>query len=83
MSYIFSFSSRNSAMRFCDAILVYGGAASFVNTPAIGEHGCGLSVKCEDYALCNGIFNRGNYSGLKEVYVYDGYSYKPIYNVGN
>lgn len=82
MSYIFSFSSRNSAMRFCDAILSYGASAGYVNTPALGELGCGLSVKCDDYALCYGVFKRGNFMGLKEIYEYDGYSYKPIYNVG-
>ena len=83
MSYIFSFSSRNSAMRFCDAVIAYGGRASYVNTPAIGDMGCGLSVKCDDYELCKGIYNRGSYPGLNEVYEFDGFSYMPIYNVGN
>lgn len=83
MSYIFSFSSRNSAMRFCDAVKSYGGVAFYVNTPALGDTGCGLSVKCEDYELCRGVYNRGSYSGLKEIYEFDGFSYTPIYNVGN
>ena len=70
-------------MRFYDAVRSYGGNASYVNTPALGDSGCGLSVKCENYELCLGVFNRGNFSGLKEIYEYNGFSYKPIYNVGN
>ncbi|MCH5351508.1 MAG: hypothetical protein J1F39_06050 [Clostridiales bacterium] len=70
-------------MRFCDAVIYYGGSASYVNTPALGDTGCGLSVKCDDYSLCYGVYNRGNYSGLKGVYEFDGFSYKPIYNAGN
>lgn len=80
MSYIFSFTSRNSAMRFCDAVTDYGGAAKLVNTPQSTGSGCGLSVKCEDYKLCSGILNRGYYMGLRAVYTFDGTEYKSIYD---
>ncbi|MCH5160977.1 MAG: DUF3343 domain-containing protein [Clostridiales bacterium] len=82
MSYIFSFSSRNSAMRFVDAVKDYGGAASFVNTPHLSS-GCGMSVKCDDYELCQGVLNRGYYNNLTAVYVHDGGEYKSIYNADN
>lgn len=83
MSYIFSFSSRNSAIRFCDAVNMNGGSAAFVNTPQTGGFGCGLSVKCRDYDLCKGVLNRGNFSALRAVYEFDGSTYRTIYNVGN
>ncbi len=82
MNYIFSFSSRNSALRFCDAIKAYGGNALIVNTPIKGGFGCGLSVKCDDYELANGILGRGNYSALRAVYSFDGESYETLYNIG-
>ncbi|MCH5163223.1 MAG: DUF3343 domain-containing protein [Clostridiales bacterium] len=79
MSYIFAFTSRNSAMRFCDAVISYGGAAKLVNTPQITGSGCGLSVKCNDYELCGGILNRGYYTSLRAVYSFDGTEYKTLY----
>ena len=83
MNYIFSFSSRNSALRFCDAINSYGGRAAIVNTPIKGGFGCGLSVKCDDYELANGILGRGNFSSLRAVYSFDGESYRTLYDVNN
>lgn len=80
MSYIFSFSSRNSAMRFCDAVISYGGYAKPVNTPQDSGFGCGLSVKCDDYELCQGILNRGHYANLRAVYEYNGREYRTIYD---
>ncbi len=83
MYYIFSFSSRNSALRFCDAVNDFGGRAGIVNTPDVGGHGCGLSVKCKDYDLCQGVLKRGYYTSLRAVYGFDGEEYKTVYNVGN
>ncbi len=83
MSYIFSFSSRNSAMRFSDAVSDYGGRAALVNTPQSAGSGCGLSVRCDDYELCHGILNRGYYSTLRAVYEFDGAEYKILYNARN
>ncbi len=80
MSYIFSFGSRNSAMRFFDAVADYGGSAQLVNTPQAAGVGCGLSVKCDDYELCRGILSRGYYTGLRAVYSFDGVQYKTVYN---
>ena len=82
MSYIFSFSTRNSALKFLDAVKDYGGKASFVNTPRLSA-GCGMSVKCDDYSLCQGVLNRGYYNNLKAVYAFDGIEYKSIYNTDN
>lgn len=82
MSYIFSFSSRNSAIRFCDAVIDYGGVAGYVNTPNMGA-GCGLSVRCDDYQLCSGVLNRGHYVNLKAVYAFDGERYTTIYTSGS
>ncbi len=48
MSYIFSFSSRNSAFRFADAITAEGGMAKLVNAPIKTGSGCGLAVKCDE-----------------------------------
>ncbi len=81
MSYIFSFSSRNSAIRFCDAVIDFGGRAQFVNTPQTGGYGCGLSVKCDDYELCRGVLNRGYYANLRSVYSFDGSEYTEVYNI--
>lgn len=83
MSYIFSFSSRNSAFRFCDAVNAYGARAKLVNTPIGSGFGCGLSVRCSDYELCQGILNRGHYAALRAIYTFDGETYKTVYNVGN
>lgn len=80
MSYIFSFSSRNSAFRFADAVAAAGAKSKLVNTPIGGGFGCGLSVKCADYNLCSGVLNRGNYGALRAVYSFDGETYKTIYN---
>ncbi len=80
MSYIFSFSSRNSAFRFLDAVNDFGGRASFANTPKLGGVGCGLSVKCDDYELCQGVLNRGYYNNLNAIYIFDGEHYKSIYS---
>ncbi len=81
MSYIFAFASRNSAMRFCDAVIEYGARAKLVNTPQSAGSGCGLSVKCDDYELCQGILNRGFYTGLRAVYGFDGAEYTTVYSV--
>ena len=83
MHYVFSFSTRNSALRFRDAVVSFGGKAYIVNTPSVGGSGCGLSVKCANYELCQGVLNRGYYTNLIAVYGYDGEIYKTIYNVGN
>lgn len=80
MNYIFSFSSRNGAMRFRDAVAAYGIKAALVNTPSPDGQGCGLSVKCDDYNACSGILNRGNYSTLRAVYSFDGEVYTTIYD---
>lgn len=83
MYYVFSFSSRNSALRFCDAVNAYGGKAGIVNTPSVGGSGCGLSVKCDNYELCQGVLNRGYYTNLRAVYACDGQNYKSLYSAGN
>lgn len=83
MSYVFSFTSRNSAMRFCDAVNSYGLYAKLVNTPHVSGTGCGLSVKCDDYNTCQGILNRGYYAGLRAVYLLDGETYKTVYSTTN
>ncbi len=83
MSYIFSFSSRNSAFRFADAITAEGGMAKLVNAPIKTGSGCGLAVKCDDYKLCRDVLNFGQYANLREIFTYDGQTYKSIYNVSN
>ena len=83
MSYIFSFSSRNSAFRFLDAVAAAGGKAKLVNAPIRRGEGCGLAVKCDDYKLCQDVLNCGHYSNLRAVYSYDGDAYNTIYNIGN
>ncbi len=80
MSYIFSFSSRNSALRFADAVSASGGRAQLVNSPIEKGSGCGLAVKCADYELCEGVLNRGHYAYLRSVYEFDGTDYKTLYN---
>ncbi|MBD5132205.1 MAG: DUF3343 domain-containing protein [Clostridiales bacterium] len=83
MDYIFSFSSRNSAMRFADALSASGGKYKLVNSPIQNGSGCGLAVKCNDYNLCSNILNYGHYMGLRAVYSFDGREYKSMYNAGN
>lgn len=83
MSYIFSFSSRNSAFRFIDAISAQGGVAKFVNVPIGKSMGCGLAVKCCDYNLCQRVLDCGHYVNLKRILSYDGKEYKTIYDVSN
>lgn len=83
MEYIFSFSSRNGAFRFGDAVSAAGGKAKLVNSPVTGGSGCGLAVKCTDYRLCSDILNYGHYASLRAVYSYDGREYTPIYTSGN
>lgn len=83
MNYIFSFSSRNCACRFSDAVSAVGGKAKLVNAPIRNGGGCGLAVKCDDYALCQNVLNCGYYANLREIYSYDGRDYKLIYNIGN
>lgn len=83
MNYIFSFSSRNGAFRFADAVAAAGGAAKLVNSPISVGLGCGLAVRCGDYRLCQDVLNCGHYADLRAVYSYDGETYKSIYNVGN
>lgn len=80
MSYVFSFSSRNSAFRFCDAVNDFGGRAKIVNAPRVGGQGCGLAVGCDDYELCRGVLNRGYYGNLRAVYSFDGQTYKSVYS---
>lgn len=80
MRYIFSFSSRNAAMRFCDAAQNFGLSAKLVNTPQSAGIGCGLSVKCDDYDACQGVLNRGHFAHLNAVYEFDGERYRLIYN---
>ena len=82
MNYIFSFTSRNSALRFADAVSAAGGRYKLVNSPINSGSGCGLAVKCDDYRLCSDVLNYGHYANLRAVYSYDGREYKPIYNVG-
>lgn len=83
MNYIFAFYSRNSALRFCDAVEAMGGRAKLVNAPISSGSGCGLAVKCSDYALCQSVLNGGYYSNLREIYEYDGQTYKSLYRQGN
>ncbi len=83
MSYIYAFSSRNGALRFCDAINGYGGYAKIVNSPKTSNHGCGLAVRCDDYELGRDVLNRGYYGSLIAVYSYDGESYKCVYDAEN
>ena len=83
MKYVFSFSSRNAAMRFLDAVNASGGRASLVNSPQTGSHGCGLGVKCDDYELCRGVLNRGYYSSLRAIFSLDQNGYKTIYSTEN
>ena len=83
MEYIFSFSSRNSAFRFADAVAAAGGASKLVNAPINNGSGCGLAVKCNDYKLCQDVLNLGYYVNLRAVYSYDGEKYNSLYNVRN
>ena len=80
MEYIFSFSSRNSAFRFADAVADMGGAAKVVNAPIKNGSGCGLAVKCNDYKLCQDALAFGNYAALRDIYAYDGQTYKVLYS---
>lgn len=80
MEYIFSFSSRNSAFRFADAVADMGGTAKVVNAPIKNGSGCGLAVKCDDYKLCQDALSFGSYSNLRAVYAYDGYTYKTLFS---
>ena len=82
MNYFFSFSSRNSAIRFCDAVIASGGKAKLVNAPVNGS-GCTLAVKCNDYHLCQNVLNFGHYCNLREIYEYDGQTYKSLYRTSN
>ncbi len=75
MKYVFSFSSRNGAMRFLDAVNASGGRASLVNSPQTGSHG--------DYELCRGVLNRGYYSSLRAIFSLDQNGYKTIYSTEN
>lgn len=83
MNYIFSFSSRNSAIRFCDAVAAVGGRAKLINAPIESGSGCGLAVKCNDYKLCQNVLNCGHYGYLREIYEYDGQTYKSLYRQSN
>lgn len=80
MNYIFSFSSRNGAFRFRDAVAAAGGNVQIVNAPIKSGEGCGLAVKCFDYALCQRVLSDGQYACLGNVYSYDGLTYKSLYN---
>lgn len=82
MNYIFSFSSRNSALRFADAVAAVGGKVKLINAPMNGS-GCGLAVRCSDYKLCQSVLNCGHYVALREIYEYDGQTYKSLYKQGN
>lgn len=79
MSYIFSFSSRNGALRFYDAVRANGIAATLVNTPISGS-GCGLSVKTTDYDGCKGVLMRGSFSSFTSAYMFDGQKYITIFD---
>lgn len=79
MEYIFSFSSRNSALRFADAVKGMGGRTKIINPPKMNGYGCGLAVKCDDYALCKNVLSCGYYAALKEIYTFDGSEYSCIY----
>lgn len=81
MEYIFSFFSRNGALKFADAVKSAGGSVKIVNAPAGGGSGCGLGVSCRDYSLCRDTLGFGHYSALRAVYSFDGKEYKQIYNV--
>lgn len=83
MNYIFSFYSRNSALRFADAVSAAGGKAHLVNAPVSNGSGCGLAVKCTDYNLCQNILNCGHYANLRSIYTYDGQTYKALYTSAN
>lgn len=79
MNYIFSFSSRNSALRFKDAVTALGGKTKLINAPIKSGYGCSLAVKCSDYELCQNVLNCGHYAALREIYEYDGVTYKSLY----
>lgn len=83
MTYIFSFSSRNSAFRFADAVSALGGYAKPVNAPITTGSGCGMAVKCDDYRLCQNVLNCGHYSNLKRIYSFDGERYELLYDREN
>ena len=83
MNYIFSFSSRNCALRFSDAVVAAGGRAKLVNAPVKNGSGCGLAVSCSDYKLCQDVLNYGHYANLRDIYEYDGQTYKSLYSTGN
>ncbi len=80
MDYYFSFSSRNSAFRYLDAVQTAGGVAKIVNAPITSGSGCSLAVKCSDYKLCQDVLNYGYYANLRAVYVFDGREYKSVYD---
>ena len=82
MNYIFSFSSRNSAIRFLDAVIASGGKAKLVSAPVNGS-GCSLGVKSSDYHLCQSVLNCGHYTNLREIFEFDGQTYKSIYRMVN
>ena len=82
MNYIFSFSSRNSAIRFLDAVIASGGKAKLVSAPVNGS-GCSLAVKSPDYHLCQNVLNCGYYTNLRNIYEFDGQTYKSLYRQGN
>lgn len=83
MNYIFSFSSRNSALRFCDAVTAMGGRAKLVNAPIESGTGCGLAVRCDNYTMCQNVLNCGHYACLREIYEFDGQTYKSLYKQNN
>ena len=83
MDYIFSFSSRNNAFRFAEAVEKAGAYAKLINSPIKSGSGCGLAVKCYDYDLCSDILNYGYYASLRAVYSFDGYNYQTLYSAGN
>ncbi|MCI8435677.1 MAG: DUF3343 domain-containing protein [Clostridia bacterium] len=74
MRYIFSFRSRNAALRFRDDLYRNGVSCTLINTPQEAGVGCGLSVRIEASQLTAanrvlGIYPNAYYAGTFELNV--------------
>lgn len=72
MRYIFSFRSRNAALRFRDDLNRNGVPSALINTPQEAGVGCGLSVRVEADRLqaasrVLGIYPTEYYAGTFEL----------------
>lgn len=73
--YIFSFYTRNSALRFYDDASTRCNC-KVVNTPFQVSNSCGLSVMTHDYDSAYAVLSEGKYK-LLGVFYFDG-EYKQI-----